>query len=261
MSALGFLDLRPTLSPTPEPASDVLTPPVELLLLADRLAALYEIVFPADEAYLDEEVAEWHSEEAVAAAVERFLERVNILFPVHEECWEIDLESIEWRLYEIPVIPIGYDEHEEAWEDWTEPVPYLLHMRYSRAEPPDTGGGFATQYPAYDVPRRLEPFRLGAALREMELPEPLDGLPDLLAMLAHDSGNWWLDMGELAMMETGGYPPWTAENVAWLAAEWQEAQPALARVNRLLDWRNGSPAEIAQKLTAVRAALLEAAAR
>ncbi|MCA9977736.1 MAG: hypothetical protein KC413_18380, partial [Anaerolineales bacterium] len=181
MSTLGFLDLRPTLSPTPEPASDVLTPPVELLLLADRLAVLYEIVFPADEAYLDEEVAEWHSEEAVAAAVERFLERVNILFPVHEECWEIDLESIEWRLYEIPVIPIGYDEHEEAWEDWTEPVPYLLHMRYSRAEPPDTGGGFATQYPAYDVPRRLEPFRLGAALREMELPEPLDGLPDLLA--------------------------------------------------------------------------------
>ena len=56
----------------------------------------------------------------------------------------------------------------------------------------------------------------------------------------------------------GGYPQWNPDDVAWLTAEWQKAQPVLDRIHRLLDWQNNTPEEIAFKLTAVRDVLLDA---
>lgn len=165
-------------------------PPLAFLLLADRLAELYEMVFSDHPEWLGEEVAHWQREEDVATAVERFLKRMSALFPVHDEIWDVDpsagseeaIEVVEWRLWEIP----------------------------------------------------------------------------LILMLDHNTDNAWLDVGELSLAEGGGYPPWNPDEVAWLTAEWQKAQPVLNRIHRLLDWQNGAPEEIAFKLTAVRDVLLDA---
>ena len=114
--APGILNLRPTLDLAPAGTGRNLPadlPPLHFLSLADRLGELYEMVFPDRPEWLQQEVVDWADEEDVAAAVERFLGRVNVLFPVHAEIWDADLEAVEWRLYEIPVIPMGYD----LWHD------------------------------------------------------------------------------------------------------------------------------------------------
>lgn len=92
----------------------------------------------------------------------------------------------------------------------------------------------------------------------MALPEPLDALLDLILMLDHDTGNSWLDVGECALAEGGGYPQWSQKEVEWLAEEWQKARPVLDGVVGLLNWKNDSPGAITEKLTAVRDLLLEA---
>ena len=242
-------------------------PPLAFLLLADRLGELYEMAFPNHPEWLNE-LVDWENEEAIIGAAERFLGRVNTLFPVHDDIWDIDLEVIEWRLYEIPVIPMGFDYWYDGWDDFKEPIPYLLHMVHSRGDEDSSPvqDEFADEYPHHLVPRYLEPHRLVDILRatcaeqgqSMTLPESLNALPDLIEMLHHATGNAWLDVGEYALAEGGGYPQWTAEDVAWLTEEWRKAMPVWDGVNRLLDWQNGSPDEIEVKLTAVREVLLEA---
>ena len=232
-------------------------PPLAFLLLADRLAELYEMVFPDQPEWLRAETVQWQNEEDVAAAVERFLQRVGTLFPVHDEIWDVDLEVVEWRLYEIPVIPMGIDEYYDGWDELKEPLPYLLHAQYSRGseESPDE---FTALYPAHQLPRYLEPHRLVETIRGLDLPEPLAALPDLILMLNHATDNVWIDVGEMALAEGGGYPQWRPDEVAWLATSWQKAQPILERIDRLLDWQNDTPAAIDDKLTAVRDVLLAA---
>ena len=212
------------------------------------------MVFPDRPEWLRAETVQWQNEEDVAAAVERFLQRVSALFPVHDEIWDVDLEVVEWRLYEIPVIPMGIDEWYDGWDDLKEPLPYLLHAQYSRGseESPDE---FTALYPAHQLPRYLEPHRLVETIRGLDLPEPLAALPDLILMLNHATDNVWIDVGEMALAEGGGYPQWRPDEVAWLAAEWQKAQPILERIDRLLDWQNDA---IDDKLTAVRDVLLAA---
>lgn len=272
----GILDVRASLPLVPYPpaiasrhlpeAHGVL-PPLSFLLLAARLAELYEMAFPDQPHWLDEEIA-WPDEEAVAVAVGRFLGRVSALFPVNEEMWDVDLEVIEWQLYEIPLIPMGFDEWYEGWDEWPEPVPYLLHLRHSRAQGEGTPSGddFAKLYPAHSMPGSLEVQRLVESLRQIctersasgNLPEPLTALPDLILMLEHNTGNDWLDVGEIALAESGGYPSWHPETITWLTEEWRLAQPVWEGVHRLLDWQSESPADITDKLTAVQDLLLAA---
>ena len=261
--APGILNITATLAVTPlVPRNLICTnlPPLSFLLLADRLAELYEMVFADHPEWLDEEVGHWQREEDVATAVEQFLGRVSTLFPVHDEIWDVDLEVVEWRLWEIPLIPMGFDEWYDGWDDLKEPSPYLLHMRYSRRDD-DTSSDrdeFADLYLDHQMPRYLEPHRLVETLRQMELAEPLDALPDLILMLDHNTGNAWLDVGELSLSEGGGYPQWESADIDWLAEEWRKAEPILDRIQRLLDWQNNAPEEIAFKLTAVRDVLLDA---
>jgi hypothetical protein len=237
------------------------------------------MTFPDYPEWLDEVVVDWQDDTAVATAVEQFLSRVNGLFPVQDDICVADLEVVEWRLYEIPLIPWGYDVYyDDDWEDLKEPAPYLLYMSYYHYN----AGGFVRheefpeQYPDHQVPGGLNPIRLVAILREgvserlaaigeeqqpdadPPQPEPLDALPDLIEMLHQDTGNAWLDLGEMSLAVGGGYPVWNQENVEWLAEEWQRAEPVVDGINRLLDWLNDSPEAITDKLTAVRDALLEA---
>ena len=261
---LPLASFHPVTSPSTTAAIDNLhlplgtgLPPLAFLLLADRLAELYEMVFPDQPEWLRAETVQWQSEEDVAAAVERFLQRVGVLFPVHDEIWDVDLEVVEWRLYEIPVIPMGIDEYYDGWDDLKEPLPYLLHAQYSR-DSEDFPDEFTALYPAHQLPRTLEPQRLVETVRGMDLPEPLAALPDLILMLNHATDNAWIDVGEMALAEGGGYPQWRLDEVAWLATSWQKAQPILERIDRLLDWQNDTPDAIDDKLTAVRNVLLAA---
>jgi hypothetical protein len=279
--ALGLLDPTPTLQTTPSIPLDIICtnlPALGFLLLADRLARLYEMVFPDHPEWLNEEVVDWEDEEDVAPAVERFLGRVSsLLFPVYDDIWDVDLEVVEWRLYEIPVMAMGYDEWYDGWDDLKEPAPYLLNMRHSRhnEDRPYRRNEFDELYPDHQVPCYLEPHCLVESLREIctesrssecspggsqniALPEPLGALPDLIEMLDHSTGNWWLDVGELSLADGGGYPPWNKEDMEWLAEEWRKAEPILERIHRLLNWQNNSPEELGFKLTAVRQALLDA---
>jgi hypothetical protein len=260
----GLLDLSPVLLPAPAPAVVCSRlPPLEFLLLAARLAELYETILPEQPDRLDEEIGNWQDEEAIAAAVARFLKEVAQRFPVYDEFWESDLEGIQWRLYEIPLLPMGFDIWHDSWEDFLEPAPYLLHMDWSRSDETDkwAGNEFQRLYPDHQVPRYLAPARLVETLRHMALPAPLDALPDLIQMLNGDAGNFWLDTGELALMEGGGYPSWDAATTDLLTAEWAKAEPIIDRVYALLNWQNETSEAAARKITAVRQALLEAQRR
>src|SRR5690606_41460731 len=97
---LGILDLAAALQATPsveltdaDPVTVLQTnlPPLDFLLLADRLAELYELVFPDHPDWLNVEVVDWIVEADVAAAVERFLGRVGTLLPALDEIWNMKL--------------------------------------------------------------------------------------------------------------------------------------------------------------------------
>lgn len=265
---LRILDPTATLLATPTslptekamPALVTSLPPLAYLLLADRLAELYETIFPDKPHWLVEETVDWQSENDVAAAVERFLHRVSALFPIHDEIWDVDTEVVEWRLWEIPVMPLGYDEWHDEWDEWEEPAPYLLHLRHSRHHEDSAywPSNFADLYPDHLLSLAVEPHRLVTPLRQMDLPEPLAALPDLIQMLEHDTGNVWLDVGEMSLAEGGGYPHWSLEQVTGLAEEWRKADPIFTRIQRLLAWQDDAPDEIDSKLTAVRDILLAA---
>lgn len=274
----GILNLQPTLCLVPASVNRNLPaslPPLHFLSLADRLGELYEMVFPDRPEWLEQEAVDWADEEDVTAAVERFLGRVNTLFPVHEEVWDADLEAVEWRLYEIPVMPMGYDLWHDDWADLREPAPYLLHMQHSRDADDHLYGRatFASLYPDHQVPPGLEPQRLVDALRQFSacperrrkgdrrkllLPPELAALPDLIQMLDYSTGNAWLDVGEMSLAEGGGYPEWSRENVDWLGEEWRKARPVLDGVLSLLNWKNENDEAIADKLSAVRDVLVTA---
>jgi hypothetical protein len=118
---------------------------------------------------------------------------------------------------------------------------------------------FAGLYPDHRVPPDLEPQQLVESLRQESclLPE-LAALPDLIQMLDHNTGNAWLDVGEMSLAEGGGYPEWSRENVEWLAEAWRQARPVLDGVLALLNWKNDGAGSVAEKLSAIRDALVAA---
>ena len=276
---IRLLDLAPVLQPSPPLAQEVVNsklPSLDTLLIAARLGELYETIFPLYPEWL-EAIVDWKQDEDIAKAVGHFLNHVAKLFPIEDECWAIDIEFVEWRLYSIPVCPMGFDIWHHGWDELFEPAPYLLHIEWSRAEKanPEERNDFQQLYPNHPVPRRLEPHRLVGALREicaesrspersrrgsqrLVLPEPLHGLPDLIEMLNGCTDNLWLDVGELSLMEGGGYPQWDPVEVEMLAEEWENAKPILDRVLALLNWQNETPDANSQKVTAVHEILLEA---
>jgi hypothetical protein len=261
--AAGPAVLAADRSAAPDNQPNPTLPPLDYLLLADRLGELYEMVFPKEEEWLAEEVGAWREDMDVAQAIGRFLRRVGKLFPVHDEVWEDELEAMEWRLYNIPLTLLGFDIWHDSWLEWPEPARYLIYLMAGRAEDEEERDDYATHYPHLPVPPYLEPHRLAERLRQIcaepgRLPEPLAGFPDLIAMLRQNTGNAFLDIGEVSLAEGGGYPHWSAQEVAWLADEWAKAQPVWERVCRLLTWREGTEKEKAGKVAAVHRALLVA---
>ncbi len=259
---------QPTIIP-PESAPSLTLPPLQALLTAVRLGELCEFVFPEQPDLLDE-VIDWSDVDAGVAAIECFLHRVNALFPVREDIWDASLEFAESFLYGIPVIPMGLDIWYDGWCEMLEPAPYLLHMTWSRDGMKGmyrSDDEFDELYPDYPVPEFLEPQRLVDELRQILtereerylLPASLlAALPDFILMLNGTTGNVWLDVGESALAESGGYPNWSHENIEWLTESWEEAEPVLDSVIALMKWGESSQKGRAEKITAVRALLIEA---
>lgn len=259
LSHPGLGELRFSLPDPPSPLPsylDLALPPPDLLRVAARLAELYELVFP-DRPGWREEVIDWEGESDAVVAIHGFLQAAGDLFPVREMFWEDDLEWAEGWLYDIPVAPCGFDVWHDEWDDFGEPVPYLLDLIYGRSDHPDPEEANG-RYAPYVTPPDLVAEALVKALRRMALPSPLNALPDLIRMLTHSTGNAWLDVGEIGLMEGGGYPRWNRDDVTWLASSWQEARPILERINALLRWREEDPAAVAKKLAAVHTALMNA---
>ena len=69
-------------------------------------------------------------------------------------------------------------------------------------------------------------------------------VPDLIDVVGHDSGNFWVDVDE----EQLGYEQvsWSEKAVRALAREWHAAQQIFRRQARAMDWLEQRPARIAQ---------------
>ena len=234
------------LSLTPPPHSAVPTlAPLRHLLLAVRLAELYDLTFPDKLACLDAPLTNWHDEEVVVAAIEQFLERTNTLFPIYTELWDADLDMAEWRLCEIPVQPLGFDIWYDEWTEFSEPVPYLLLLLHRRENMSgsNTCDDFEEQYPMLCLPPHLIVEALVPTLRTLELPPPLNALPDLIQLLDQNTGNPLLDISPTMLAEGGSCPNWELEEIEWLTDLWQEAEPIYDAVHILMQWCNDCPTE------------------
>ncbi|MFZ1398478.1 MAG: hypothetical protein WAS33_16360, partial [Candidatus Promineifilaceae bacterium] len=107
-------------------------PSASFLLLAARLAELYNLTFPERPDWLAQPIL-WEEEAAAIEAVEEFLERVHDLFPVHHEFSELDLEDIDWWLHEIPITPFGFDLWDDSCRAFKEPIPFLHSLMVARS--------------------------------------------------------------------------------------------------------------------------------
>jgi hypothetical protein len=145
----------------------------------------------------------------------------------------------------------------DDWADLREPTPCLLHMSCAHMQYSREGedhlyrrNTFAELYPDHQVLRDLELQQLVEDLRQTSveqgrstpLPQPeMAALPDLFQMLDQCTGNVWLDVGEISLVEGGGYPEWSRENIEWLAGEWRRARPVFDGVLFLLNWKTRVP--------------------
>ncbi len=67
-------------------------------------------------------------------------------------------------------------------------------------------------------------------------------LPDALNVIAHDTGNFMLDI----CPETYEPIPWSLENVRQLAVEWKRAEKIWKRFGRVVDWLRDNPLNLTQ---------------
>lgn len=72
---------------------------------------------------------------------------------------------------------------------------------------------------------------------------PMRCVPELIDVVAHDSGNFWVDVDE----ESVGYHQfsWTEKEVRWLAREWRAAQEVFRRSNLAMGWLERKPQRLA----------------
>jgi hypothetical protein len=236
-----LLNLAPPAHDLPAVAPNPLTGThLSLLLAAAKLAGRYQHVFPQHPEWL-QETFDWQSsgaEEAFARMVETFLGRVEErLFPVMVDVWDAELDNALYYLEQIPIVPQGLEHwYYDDFDNYREPLALLLHIEH-RQEPGNGSNSLREAYPDYDFPAGLDLGTVTAGLPRMDLPEPLSGLVEAVAMVQCDCGNPWMDYSASDLAEMGTDLPWDdPETVAWLTESWQEARPRLERVWALVDW-------------------------
>jgi hypothetical protein len=236
-----LLNLTPRAHDPPSVAPNLLTGThLSLLLAATRLATRYLQVFPRHPEWL-QETFDWQArdaEEAFARMTESFLARVEEhLFPVMVDVWDVELDNALYYLEQIPIIPQGLEHwYYDDLDNYREPLALLLHIEH-RQEGDEGSDTLRQAYPSYNFAAGLDLGRVATGLRRMDLPEPLSGLVEAVAMVQSDCGNAWMDYSASDLAEMGSDLPWDhPETVAWLAETWQAARPRLEQVWALVDW-------------------------
>jgi hypothetical protein len=82
-------------------------------------------------------------------------------------------------------------------------------------------------------PHEIDNQKLEQLCRQQ--PVPVYYLPDCLKLIEADTGNPFIDWGDV-LEEAPPECEWTLENVLLLRQQWQEAQPLIARSQQLVAW-------------------------
>lgn len=193
-------------------------------------------------------------EASLAAGIEAFLTAVSQhYFPVEEEVWVDEIEFMAGRLQVIDLIPAGYDLSPDYADPdhFAEPVRTLLYMAAAELNTHFPGLAFADE--TGDLPV-ISLDGLSDIIPTLPLPVPIQkGLPTLLDLVTHSTGNEWLDWSYGALAEGGVMmPEWHPDNVAFLKQEWQAAQVLIALERQLINW---VAADEPSRLAAVRSAV------
>jgi hypothetical protein len=64
---------------------------------------------------------------------------------------------------------------------------------------------------------------------------PLSGVPQMMDLLFHNTGNFWLDF-DPELVYASEAMEWTVENMDWFATEWRAAEPILDVGTETLNW-------------------------
>lgn len=193
-------------------------------------------------------------ETSLAAGIETFLTAVNEqYFPVEEEVWVDELEYLAGRLEVIDLLPAGYDLDPDFADLDQHPEPVRTCLILAAAELNACFPGLAVEEEMDELPL-IDLDSLSEIIPTMPLPEPIrDGLPVLLDMVRHTTGNVWLDFSYSALAQGGiVLPEWEPDNVTWLRQEWQAAQALIEVERQLINWVT---ADEPTRLPAVRSAV------
>jgi hypothetical protein len=212
-----------------------------------NLLTLYQHYFPQE--YAASTAGVRPAKGAVYSTQEiEFFERVNArLFPLPLDVFLDEYEGV--RSTTLPVMTFGIDWWMDAVADlrpgWqllllltgevavtdVEIDPRFLKTYLKRMKPQPPGSRVA-----------WDAFKAACATAG----EALSTLPLALEMLAHDTGNIWLDPSdEMPVMDA----EWCVPDIDVLAREYQEAQQMLRQADQVLDWLEASPTHFGKVIT------------
>lgn len=266
LSPARFLTIPPATQSQPYPPSDGAAPVPSGRILHHlpaliRLAELRQMVFP-DAPGLDQ-IVRVAATEDVIKLVEGFLTRVNEeLFPVQHDIWDWDPDAdsfLYWYLGAVPIALQGISSGYSHPSEFQEPMCLVLYLADLEWYGLEARASFTSAYPEWEVPPDLKIGSLRDQLRAMELPEPLNALPDLISMALQDTGVFWLDYCQEEYAESGMEHAWSPANVRDFHEEWCKARPIYDRVWALIAWTDANPAPRTRELlnTILRAHIRE----
>ncbi len=212
-----------------------------------NLLTLYQHYFPQE--YTASTASVRPAKGAVYSAREtEFFELVNArLFPLPLDVFLDEYEGA--RSATLPVMTFGIDWWLDSVADLRPGWQLLLLLTDEVAVTDvEVDARFLKTYAKRIKPRppgsRIDGDAFKAACQAAG--EPITALPLALDMLAHDTGNIWLDPSdEMPVMDA----EWCVQDIDLLTREYQEAQQILSQIDQVLDWIEASPAHFGKVIT------------
>ena len=152
----------------------------------------------------------------------------------------------------IPVCPVGFATHDIEPDDYGDLVGLITRLESVSAKPIAT-----LKLDDQWSQEELVCFRFTHTipiLEEMNLPEPIDGLPSLIKMVLHETDTFYLDACPICGSFSGPEFEWTVENFKWFREDWRKAKPIYSKSDQLIKWTNKNQ----DRLRAVSAILRKA---
>jgi hypothetical protein len=199
---------------------------MEYLLVGMELLPIYQHFFPRE--YARQKI-NFASGDSVRDALFRFSELVDDrLFPVWPfSCMDF-IEGISEIAADIPLRPSGFALEDRECDGETTELDELF-VRLSSIG--DNDWMLDDGQLRADCERRRDPFKWLQVARSIALGY---------------TGNWYVDVSEQLMCESGELPSWSKDTVKWLAADYKEAQQMMARYARFTKWVLTKPERMKQ---------------